>query len=187
MNCSFSYGFAGARFVVPSSPFMAPSLSYLEPREIARQSRRKQLKEQFGFDCDCRLCGAGEGKTKPLEDFIQDHGAQEKTRPEYAPVPPAPVNGGDIASRSNPHSVDPDPKPVERPKYERSTGWQSSPDPTSPNVEVESPSMDTFQNAEVDVEEADDLGTKGMSSLWLSSVIDMWCLICGVYSLYCCC
>lgn len=139
-------------------PCMAPSLSYLEPREIARQSRRKRLKEQFGFDCDCRFCGAGEGKTKSLEDFIQDHGPQETTRPECTLVAPAPVNGGDVASRSNPHSVD----PVERPKYGRSTGWQSSPDPTLRNVEVEGPFMDTFQNAEVDVEEADDLGTKGM-------------------------
>lgn len=32
------------------------SVSYLEPREIALVSRQSRLKEQFGFNCDCRLC-----------------------------------------------------------------------------------------------------------------------------------
>lgn len=32
------------------------SVSYLEPREISLASRQSRLKEQFGFDCNCRLC-----------------------------------------------------------------------------------------------------------------------------------
>lgn len=33
-----------------------PSISYLEPREIALASRQSRLKDQFGFDCNCVLC-----------------------------------------------------------------------------------------------------------------------------------
>ena len=31
-------------------------VSYLEPREISLATRQSRLKEQFGFECDCRLC-----------------------------------------------------------------------------------------------------------------------------------
>lgn len=49
------------------------SISYLEPREIALPSRQARLKEQFGFDCTCRLCedsANASGSAKLLEAFV---------------------------------------------------------------------------------------------------------------------
>eukprot|EP00904_Undaria_pinnatifida_P007954 jgi/Undpi1/4289/HiC_scaffold_17.g07655.m1 len=51
------------------------TISYLEPREIALASRQTRLKDQFGFDCDCRLChssSATSGCATPLEAFVSE-------------------------------------------------------------------------------------------------------------------
>lgn len=41
------------------------TISYLYPREQSRENRQKNLREQFGFDCDCELCKRGDSVLPP--------------------------------------------------------------------------------------------------------------------------
>eukprot|EP00903_Cladosiphon_okamuranus_P009460 g9019.t1 len=96
------------------------TISYLEPREIALESRQSRLKDQFGFHCNCSLCedsstltttttttttsgsGTGTGGAKPSAAELEGFLTRPRGDADAPDQPPAPVAAE--ASDKNTHA-----------------------------------------------------------------------------------
>ncbi|POM59451.1 putative SET-domain transcriptional regulator protein, Zn-binding site [Phytophthora palmivora] len=75
------------------------TISYLYPREQSRENRRKNLWEQFGFECSCELCKRGDSVLPP-PSAADDDG----TKPDMPDLEKVLVGAEEII-KANPESA----------------------------------------------------------------------------------